>query len=85
VPSRAAVHRRPDPRPEDGSGSGAVDTPSLRWLWASGPYYHDGRAPTLEAVFAADGGPHQLLGEIPYGDLDLLIAYLRSLPLEEEE
>lgn len=70
---------------EDGSGSGAVDTPSLRWLWASGPYYHDGRAATLQAVFAADGGPHQLLGEIPYGDLDLLIAYLRSLPLEDEE
>ena len=68
---------------EDGSGSGAVDTPSLRWLWASGPYYHDGRAATLADVFDADAGPHHLLGVIPYSELQALVTYLRSLPLEE--
>lgn len=63
-------------------GDGPVDTPSLRWLWATAPYTHDGSAPTLLDVFAADAGPHHLLGVIPYDELDRLITYLRSLPLE---
>jgi YVTN family beta-propeller protein len=68
---------------EDGSGSGPIDTPSLRWLWAGGPYYHDGRAATLQDVFDANAGPHHLLGVIPYEHLQALVTYLRSLPLEE--
>ncbi len=63
-------------------GAGPVDTPSLRWLWDSAPYYHDGRAATLREVFAVDEETHKLLGVIPFEDLDRLITYLLSLPLE---
>jgi cytochrome c553 len=34
------------------------DTPSLRGLAASAPYFHDGSAPTLEAVVRDRGGVH---------------------------
>ncbi len=63
-------------------GDGPIDTPSLRWLWDTAPYYHDGSAATLQDVFSVDEGPHALLGDIPGADLDALILYLRSLPLE---
>jgi hypothetical protein len=33
-----------------------IDTPTLRGVWASAPYLHDGSAATLEAVFGASGG-----------------------------
>jgi len=64
-------------------GQGPVDTPSLRWLWDSAPYYHDGRAPTLFEVFKADDGPHALVRTLPLADVERLIRYLESLPLEE--
>ena len=64
-------------------GQGAVNTPSLRWLWDTPPYYHDGRAVTLFDVFRVDDGPHALLGHIPLADIDALIRYLESLPLED--
>lgn len=60
---------------------GEFNTPSLRWLWQSAPYLHDGRAETLMDVFSM-GGAHQLLGEMPRDDVTLLIAYLMSLPQE---
>lgn len=63
-------------------GDGPIDTPSLRWLWASAPYLHDGHAASLRDVFNADSGPHRLLGVIPAADLDRLVTYLHSLPLE---
>jgi hypothetical protein len=33
-----------------------IDTPTLRGVWASAPYFHDGSAPTLEDVFRVTGG-----------------------------
>ena len=33
-----------------------VDTPTLRGLWATAPYLHDGTAETLEDVFVTAGG-----------------------------
>lgn len=33
-----------------------IDTPTLRGVWATAPYLHDGSAPTLEAVFRVAGG-----------------------------
>lgn len=33
-----------------------IDTPTLRGLWATAPYFHDGSAETLEAVFSVAGG-----------------------------
>jgi len=55
------------------------DTPSLRWLWLSAPYFHDGRAPTLYDVFMLPG-THHLIGGVGMDDLDALVAYLLSLP-----
>ena len=33
-----------------------IDTPTLRGAWDTAPYFHDGSAPTLDAVFAVGGG-----------------------------
>ena len=33
-----------------------IDTPTLHGLWRTGPYFHDGSAPTLDAVFTVAGG-----------------------------
>ncbi|MFC1960303.1 hypothetical protein ACFLYO_06305 [Chloroflexota bacterium] len=63
-------------------GEGPIDTPSLRWLWNSAPYFHDGRAATLFDVLYVDDGPHALVGHIPLAEIDRLIIYLLSLPLE---
>ncbi len=55
------------------------DTPSLRWLWLSAPYFHDGSAPTLHDVFTLSGA-HQLIYDVSPEDIDALVAYLLSLP-----
>jgi len=60
---------------------GTFDTPSLRWLWLSAPYFHDGRAATLEQVFMLPGA-HQIIGTVPQADIDALLAYLLTLPTE---
>ena len=33
-----------------------IDTPTVRGAWDTAPYFHDGSAPTLDAVFAVGGG-----------------------------
>ncbi|HLV34648.1 MAG TPA: cytochrome c peroxidase [Spirillospora sp.] len=53
------------------------DTPSLRYLWLSAPYFHDGSAATLMDVFTLPGA-HQLNMTVERADLDALIAYLLS-------
>ena len=57
----------------------AFDTPTLRWLWSSAPYFHDGSAATLRDVFTMSGA-HQLVGKVSLDDIDALTAYLLSLP-----
>jgi YVTN family beta-propeller protein len=57
----------------------ALDTPSLRWLWLSAPYFHDGSAATLRQVFELPG-THQLIYDVPAEDVDALVAYLLTLP-----
>ncbi|MEP7290892.1 MAG: cytochrome c peroxidase [Chloroflexota bacterium] len=56
----------------------AFDTPSLRWLWLSAPYFHNGSAQTLRQVFELPG-THQLIFDVPPEDIDALISYLLSL------
>ena len=51
-----------------------IDVPTLRGLWATAPYLHDGSAATLEAAVAA-----HLPNTVPAADLPNLAAYLRSL------
>ncbi|NDJ63014.1 MAG: hypothetical protein GYB67_17980 [Chloroflexi bacterium] len=57
----------------------AFDTPSLRWLWLSAPYFHDGSAATLREVFELPG-EHQLVTRVAPADIDALVGYLLSLP-----
>jgi YVTN family beta-propeller protein len=61
---------------------GTFDTPSLRWLWLSAPYFHDGRAATLRDVFTLPG-THQLVYTASVEDVAALLAYLLSLPQGE--
>jgi YVTN family beta-propeller protein len=56
------------------------DTPSLRWLWLSAPYFHDGSAAALRQVFELPG-THQLVYAVPAEEVDALVAYLLSLPV----
>ena len=64
--------------PEEKRGS-AFDTPSLRWLWLSAPYFHNGSAATLRQVFELPG-KHQLLYTVAPKDIDSLVDYLLTLP-----
>jgi YVTN family beta-propeller protein len=54
-------------------------TPTLRWLWMSAPYLHDGRATTLHDLFIIPGA-HQLVRDTSLEDISALEAYLLSLP-----
>ncbi|MBM4342407.1 MAG: c-type cytochrome [Deltaproteobacteria bacterium] len=57
--------------------AGRFDTPSLRDLWHTAPYFHDGSAATLEAVLARPGmGNASKLSSAERADL---IEYLKSL------
>lgn len=55
-----------------------LDVPTLRGVWASAPYFHDGSAPTLEAVLMRDtGGLHGPALTAP--EAASLAAFLRTL------
>jgi cytochrome c peroxidase len=58
-----------------------VDTPSLHALAASAPYFHDGSAPTLDAVLRDRGSVHGMTKPIAIDDAAMrdLIAFLESL------
>ena len=68
-----------DNQPYDVGTGGTFDTPSLRWLWTSAPYFHDGSAATLRDVFLLPG-EHELVQEVSLSDIDALLAYLLTLP-----
>lgn len=68
-----------DNQPYDVGTGGTYDTPSLRWLWTSAPYFHDGSAETLRDVFTQPGA-HQLVRKIPFSDVNALVTYLFTLP-----
>ncbi|MCE9583406.1 MAG: hypothetical protein K8T20_13050 [Planctomycetes bacterium] len=57
------------------------DTPSLREVYRSGPWLHDGRALTLRSIFS-DHNPQDLHGHtkgLTEQELDDLVAFLRGL------
>lgn len=56
----------------------AFDTPSLRGLWLSAPYFHDGSARTLREVFELPG-THQLIFDVAPEDIGALTDYLLTL------
>jgi cytochrome c peroxidase len=55
------------------------DTPSLRGVSSSPPYFHDGRAPTLRDALEMTKGTMGDITKLSSSDLDALIEYLRSL------
>lgn len=57
------------------------DTPTLRELWHTAPYLHDGRAATLEEVIgtANPGHKHGVTSKLNPSEKADLIEFLRSL------
>jgi len=55
------------------------DTPSLRFLADSAPYYHDGRFATLRELLVATDGVMGHTSDLSSTDLDALETYLRTL------
>jgi len=60
------------------------DTPSLRGLYDSAPFFHDGNATTLyEALtFPSPGNEHDVRGMLIEAEIQDLIAFLMALPFE---
>ena len=59
----------------------AYKTPSLRHIWASAPYYHDGSQQTLKDLITS-GNKHDLMGKTSHlngRQVDALAAYLNTL------
>ncbi len=54
-------------------------TPSLRFVGGTAPYFHDGRAPTLEALLADDHDSMGTTSDLSEADRRALVAYLRRL------
>lgn len=69
-------------QPSSGTRLGAaltgIDIPTLRDVWATAPYLHNGSAPTLEAAIQAHRGV-----TLSESDLANLVAYVRQLGSEE--
>jgi len=55
------------------------DTPTLRGLWASAPYMHDGVARTLEELLTRTDPVHSVAADLTDRQLQDLIAFLLSL------
>jgi len=62
----------------------AYDTPSLRGLYDSAPFFHDGSAETLyDAItYPSSGNEHDLRGVLTEAQMQDLIAFLLALPYE---
>lgn len=56
-----------------------IDTPTLKGLWQSAPYLHDGRAATLRDVFAITGDNMGKTSGLSSAELDDLVRYLQEL------
>ena len=55
-----------------------IDVPTLRDVWRTAPYLHDGSAPTLAAAVQAHQG-----NTVTGADLTYLVAYLQQIGREE--
>ena len=66
--------------PNEQNGS-AFDTPSLRMVWSTAPYLHDGSAAALMDVLTTHNptGLHGRTSHLTAAELSDLIAFLRSL------
>jgi mono/diheme cytochrome c family protein len=57
----------------------SYQTPSLRFVGGTGPYFHDGRYATLRALLTSNDPNMGKAKDLPSQDLDALEAYLKSL------
>jgi mono/diheme cytochrome c family protein len=57
----------------------AFDTPSLRFVGGTAPYFHDGRYPTLRDLLTRSEGPMGAARKMPAEDIDALESFVRSL------
>jgi cytochrome c peroxidase len=62
-----------------GSELSGLDTPSLKGLWQSAPYLHDGRAPTLRDVLRITGDQMGTVSNLSETELNELVRYLLEL------
>jgi YVTN family beta-propeller protein len=62
-----------------------IDTPTLRFLYDSAPYLHDGSAATLEDVLTSSNpsDQHGVTSILSAQELDDLVAFLLALPANE--
>ncbi len=62
-----------------------LDTPTLRGLWNTGPYLHDGSAATLLDVLTTQNpsGLHGATGALSAAQRDQLVAYLKQIDDDE--
>jgi hypothetical protein len=62
----------------------AFDTPTLKGLWNSAPYFHDGSAATLRDALtrATSSNEHNVTELLTEAELQDLIAFLLALPFE---
>ncbi|MBB3073066.1 YVTN family beta-propeller protein [Paenibacillus baekrokdamisoli] len=58
---------------------GFYDTPTLRGIYATAPYLHDGSAATLEDVLARAGDKHGKTSSLSAKELSNLVAYLKQI------
>jgi len=61
-----------------GAAITALDVPTLRDVWATAPYLHDGSAPTLQAAVQAHAG-----STVAAADMANLVAYLQQIGGDE--
>jgi len=61
-----------------GGGLAGIDVPTLRDVWSTAPYLHDGSAPTLAAAIQAHNA-----SPVPAADLPTLVAYLEQIGSDE--
>ncbi|MFO0548851.1 MAG: c-type cytochrome [Polyangiaceae bacterium] len=59
--------------------SASVDTPTLRFISGTAPYFHDGRYLTLEDLLADPDSKMGTSAALPASDRDALAAYLETL------
>lgn len=58
---------------------GVYDTPTLRGVYATAPYLHDGSAPTLEDVIKRAGDEHGHTSDLSDKEVQELVAYLNQI------
>jgi YVTN family beta-propeller protein len=70
---------------EDERLGSAYDTPTLRGLYDSAPYFHDGSAATLYDTLTrpTEGGEHDLTGQLTAAEIQDMIAFLKALPFSK--